>query len=98
MVLVGRTFEVENAIFVDDLEQGLVFAEIHVVLDLLLEGLLGVVGDQLELVAAPHEHHFFLRPQRLLGQVATLVVEQPVRVSTPSDALHQDSTHRNTTS
>ena len=57
MVLICRAFQIEHAVLVYDLEKGFVVVQIHVVLDLLLKGLLSVVGDQLKLISTAHEHH-----------------------------------------
>ena len=57
MVLISCAFEIEHAVSIDDLEEGLVVIQIHVVLDLLLKRLLSIVRDQLKLISTAHEHH-----------------------------------------
>ena len=57
MVLISCALEIEHAVSIDDLEEGLVVIQIHVVLDLLLKRLLSIVRDQLKLISTAHEHH-----------------------------------------
>jgi len=67
VVLVCSAFQVEGVVAVDNLEQGLVLLMLNVRLDLLTEGLLGVVGQQLQLVSSSHQDHLLLSLQRPLG-------------------------------
>jgi len=54
---VGGALEIKVFIAIDNFEQSLVVWQIDVIPYLLLKGLFGVVWDQLEFIAASHEHH-----------------------------------------
>ena len=66
MVLVCRTFQVKGVILVDYLEQSFVICLDQARLNLLVEGLLWVVGQELELVAPPKQNHLLIRLQSAL--------------------------------
>ena len=91
VVLVSRALQVEGVILVDYLEQSFVLCLDQARFNLLVEGLLWVVRQKLELVAPPEQNHLLLCLQSALRQVPTLVVEESVRVATPSYSFHQDS-------
>ena len=66
VVLVSRTFQVKGVILVDYLEQSFVICLDQARLNLLVEGVLWVVGQELELVAPPKQNHLLIRLQSAL--------------------------------
>ena len=76
MVLITSTLKVKVIISVYYFQESLVFWQVDILFDLLLEGLFGVIWYEVELVRASHQHHCFFSPQCLLGQMTTFIIKE----------------------
>ena len=93
VLLVRSTLQIEGVVTVHNLQQTLEVFWWTWHIQLLLERLCIVVGEEAEVVASSGDDHWLLSLESLLCQVATLIVKQSVTVTTPGNALHQDSKH-----
>ena len=62
MVLITSALKVKVIIAVYYFQKCLVLWQVDILFDLLLEGLFGVVWNEMELVRASHQHHCFFSP------------------------------------
>ena len=91
MLLISGALQVKGIIDVDNLQEAFVIRQVCVICKLLLVGDVSLVRNQLKFVLATHHHHWLVCFQGSLCQVTALIVEECMRVSAPSDALHQDA-------